>query len=101
MILDRRLRDTYDHESVSHMDGEYVRGDVHTNGCENFFNCLRRGLKGTYIRATGKHLNAYVDEAVFRFNVRHENEWDRFDGAMRRIVGKRLTYTELTDGAVR
>lgn len=97
----RRLRDTYDHDYVSHMEGEYVRGDVHTNGCENFFNCLRRSLKGTYIRASDKHLDAYVDEAVWRFNVRKMGEWDRFDKAMKLIVGKRLTYSDLTDGAVR
>ncbi len=43
----RRLQDNYDHQYVSHMDGEYVRGDVHTNGCENFFNCLRRSTHPT------------------------------------------------------
>lgn len=97
----RRLRDTYNHEYVSHMDGEYVRGIVHTNGCENFNNCLRRSLKGTYVRATPGHLEAYVDEAVFRFNVRKLSEWERFETAMKLIVGKRLTYSELTEGAVR
>lgn len=97
----RRLKDTYEHDYVSHMDGEYVRGDVHTNGCENFFRCLRMALKGTYVRASGKHLDAYVDETVFRFNVRKESEWARFDRAMKSIVGKKLTYSELTGGAVR
>lgn len=95
------LKLDYIHQSVNHSRGEYVRGDVHTNGCESFFNCLRRGLKGTYIRATPEHLAAYVDEAVFRFNVRKESEWTRFDTAMRLICGKQLTYTELTGGAVR
>jgi hypothetical protein len=57
--------------------------------------------KGTYIKGTPKHLDAYVNEAVYRFNIRHVSEWTRFDGAMRRIVGKRLTYTKLTDGAAR
>lgn len=46
-------------------------------------------------------LAAYVDEAVFRYNVRKEPEWARFENAMRRIVGKRLTYSELTGGAAR
>lgn len=91
----------YDHETVNHNADEYVRGDVTTNGAENFFNCLRRAAKGTYFRPSHEHLQAYVDEAVFRFNVRHETEWDRFDAAMRRVVGKRLTYSRLTDGAVR
>ncbi|MFG0286061.1 MAG: IS1595 family transposase [Phycisphaerales bacterium JB039] len=91
----------YRHDAVNHEYGQYVNGTVHTNGCENFFNCLRRTVKGTYIKPTPEHLAAYVDEVAYRFNVRHESEWDRFDGAMRQIVGKRLTYSELTGGAVR
>lgn len=91
----------YQHRTVNHSAGEYVRGKAHVNGLENFFNCLRRGLKGTYIAASPEHLQAYVDEAVFRFNVRKMTEWERFDTAMRLIVGKRLTYSELTDGATR
>jgi transposase-like protein len=90
----------YTHRSVNHQE-RYVDGDVHTNGCENFFNCLRRACKGTYIKPTPEHLGAYVDEAVFRFNVRTLTEWERFEAAMKRIVGKRLTYAALTDGAVR
>jgi transposase-like protein len=91
----------YRHKTVNHSAREYVRGDVHCNGAENFFNCLRRGLKGTYIRATAEHLQPYVDEAVFRFNHRYETEWERFVAAMRHILGARLTYSELTDGAKR
>lgn len=91
----------YQHRSVNHKWNQYADGTVHTNGCENFFNCLRRACKGTYIKPTTEHLAAYVDEAVFRFNVRKLTEWERFEEAMRRIVGKRLTYTDLTNGAVR
>lgn len=63
--------------------------------------CLRRGIKGTYICPSPEHLASYVDEQVFRFNHREDSDWERFDKAMRLIVGKRLTYSELTDGAVR
>jgi transposase-like protein len=91
----------YFHQTVNHAEDEYVRDDVTVNGCENFFNCFRRALKGTYIRPSHGHLSAYVDEAVFRFNVREDSEWERFEKAMQRIVGKRLTYSELTGGAVR
>lgn len=91
----------YQHRTVNHRAGEYVRGKAHVNGLENFFNCLRRGLKGTYIRATADHLQAYVDEQVWRFNYREFSDWNRFDTAMHLIVGKRLTYKALTDGAVR
>lgn len=91
----------FGHATVNHMGGEYVRGAATTNGCENFFNCLRRALRGTYIRPSPDHLQAYVDEAAYRFNVRELSEWERFERAMRQIVGKRLTYSELTGGAVR
>ncbi len=91
----------YSHASVNHTKQEYMRGPVGTNGCENFFSCLRRSLKGTYIRPTGGHLQAYVDEAAFRFNVRYQSEWERFEAAMKHIVGKRLSYKKLTGGAKR
>lgn len=90
----------YKHETVNHSI-QYVKGEAHTNGCENFFNCLRRSVKGTYIKPTAEHLSAYVDEAVFRFNVRKDTDWERFEKAVRMIVGKRLAYRDLTDGAVR
>gem|GEM_PF-2413240 len=93
-------RSVYRHRSVNHQT-EYVDGDVHVNGCENFFACLRRAVKGTYIRPTRDHLGAYVDEAVYRFNVRRETEWDRFNAAMGKIAGKRMTYSELTGGKAR
>jgi sarcosine oxidase delta subunit len=91
----------YLRSSVNHAREEYVRDNVHMNGCENYFCCLRRAVKGTYIRPTPDHLAAFVDEAVFRFNVRRDSVWDRVQAAMRLIVGKRLTYSELTCGAVR
>jgi hypothetical protein len=91
----------YQHDTVNHSHEQYVKGTVHTNGCENFFKCLRMGLKGTYIKATPEHLQAYVDETTFRFNHKNDGEWQRFEAAMKQIVGKRLTYSNLTDGAVR
>ena len=91
----------YSHGAVNHTKMEYVRGEAHVNGMETFFNCLRRGLKGTYIRNSPEHLQAYVDEQVWRFNHRKDSDWERFDRAMNLIVGKRLTYEMLTDGATR
>lgn len=92
--------DVYRHQSVNHNE-RYVDGRCHTNSLECYFNTLRRGLKGTYIRASHEHLTAYVNEQTFRFNFRKETDWERFDRAMRMIVGKRLTYKELTDGCIR
>ncbi len=58
-------------------------------------------MKGCYIKTHHEHLPAYVDEQVWRFNVRELSDWERFDKAMHLIVGKRLRYSDLTDGAVR
>ncbi len=88
------------HETVNHVK-EYVRGDVHTNGIENFWSLLKRGLKGTYVAVEPFHLSRYIDEQVFRFNNRATkdnplNDADRFLLAVSQISGKRLTYAELT-----
>jgi hypothetical protein len=43
------------------------------------------------------HLFRYVDEQSFRFNNRLPmNDRDRFSYLVRKVVGKRLTYAELT-----
>lgn len=80
---------------------EYVRGDVHTSGIENFWSLLKRGLRGTYVAAEPFHLDRYIDEQVFRYNNRTTkdnplNDGDRFTLAASQIAGKRLTYAELT-----
>jgi hypothetical protein len=86
----------YIHETVTHMD-EYVRGQVHTQGIENFWSLLKRGLKGTYVAVEPFHLNRYVGEQVFRYNNRlNKDDCDRFAQAVSQIVGKRLTYAEVT-----
>jgi hypothetical protein len=74
----------------------YVRGLVHTNGIENFWSLLKRGLGGTYVSIEPFHLFRYIDEQAFRFNNRKLTDAQRFDIAMRGMVGKRLTLAELT-----
>jgi transposase-like protein len=84
------------HETVNHMD-EYVRGDVHTNGIENFWSLLKRGLNGTYVAVEPFHLERYVDEQMFRFNNRKDKtDYERFAQALKQVTGKRLTYAEVT-----
>ncbi len=88
------------HEVINHAQ-EYVRGQVHTQGIENFWSLLKRGLRGTYVAVEPFHLDRYLDEQVFRYNNRATkdnplNDADRFDLAVRNIVGKRLTYAEVT-----
>jgi transposase-like protein len=83
------------HEFVNHQI-EYVRGNVHCNGVENFWSLLQRGLSGTYISVEPYHLSAYVDEQSFRFNNRETDDGERFVRALSQVSGRRLTYKELT-----
>lgn len=85
----------FQHEFVRHAE-EYVRDNVHTNGIENFWSLLKRGIKGTYVSVEPFHMFRYLDEQCFRFNERFGTDADRFETAMRQIVGKRLTFKELT-----
>jgi transposase-like protein len=84
----------YFHAAVDHVN-KYVVGKVHTNGLENFWSPLKRGLKGTYISVEPFHLFRYLDEQVFRFNARKTKDVARFVDVVRQIVGKRLTYDKL------
>jgi transposase-like protein len=87
--------DEFQHEVVDHAV-EYVRGEVHTNSLENFWSLVKRGLNGTYISVEPFHLFRYLDEQAFRYNNRKMNDGDRFDIVVRQIVGKRLTWDQLT-----
>jgi transposase-like protein len=95
------------HDVINHSEA-YVRGQVHTNGLENFWSLLKRGLRGTYVAVEPFHLFRYVHEQVFRYNNRKDgdhklNDADRFARAMSQVAGRRLTYSELTgkDGSPR
>jgi hypothetical protein len=87
----------YIHEVIDHAES-YVRGKVHTNGLENFWSLLKRGIKGTYVSVEPWHLFRYLDEQAFRFHERHDDDAGRFVRAMRDVVGRRLTFAELTGG---
>jgi transposase-like protein len=86
----------YEHKVIDHAKA-YVEDNVHTNGLENFWSLLKRGIGGTYISVEPFHLFRYVDEQAFRYNNRKDmDDSDRFDFAVRQIVGKRLTWAEVT-----
>jgi transposase-like protein len=90
------LEREYAHQVVDHAE-RYVNGRVHTNGLENFWSLLKRGIAGTYVSVEPFHLFRYLDEQTFRYNNRKEmTDSDRFSLAMSQIVGKRLTYAGLT-----
>ena len=100
------LADKFAHDVVNHVE-TYVKGQVHTQGIENFWSLLKRGLRGTYVAVEPFHLERYVDEQVFRFNNRKDvdgrklSDAERFKIALSQIAGKRLTFAEVTgkDGA--
>ncbi len=86
----------YAHKVVDHAV-EYVNGRVHTNGLENFWSLLKRGISGTYVSVEPFHLFRYLDEQSFRYNNRlNMNDADRFSLALSQVTGKRLTYAEVT-----
>jgi transposase-like protein len=94
------LNKEYPHEVIDHAVA-YAKGKVHTNGLENFWSLLKRGLNGTYIAVEPFHLFRYVDEQSWRYNNRATKDnpmtdADRFQWAASQIVGKRLTYAEVT-----
>jgi transposase-like protein len=90
------LAGDYAHQVVDHAL-QYVNGRVHTNGLENFWSLLKRGIGGTYVSVEPFHLFRYLDEQSFRYNNRKDKtDADRFDIVMAQTAGKRLTYTDLT-----
>jgi transposase-like protein len=89
------LSDDYQHGVIDHAVA-YVDGRVHTNGLENFWSLLKRGITGTYIGVAPCHLSRYLDERVFTFNLRGLSDYGRFEMVLRAAAGRRLTYLELT-----
>ena len=90
----KHLDEEYIHSVINHAV-EYVRGNVHTNGIENFWSLLKRTLKGTYVSVEPFHLFRYLDEQAFRFNKRKLTDFQRFIGVVEMVTGKRLEYKQL------
>lgn len=90
----RHLGRTYKHGVVRHSAGEYRLGDCHTNSIEGFWSLLKRQIIGIHHFVTPKHLNRYVAEVTWRFNLRDIGEGDRVNTLLDQASG-RLTYKEL------
>ena len=88
------------HNSVNHAIGQYVRGDVHTNGVEGFWATIKRSHKGTYHSWSERHLHRYLREFAGRFNSRSHSTLERISALADSMDGKRLPYSELTSGAL-
>jgi hypothetical protein len=75
---------------------QYVDGRIHANGLENFWSLLKRGIAGTYVSVEPFHLFRYLDEQAYRYNNRNLTDGERFSLAVAGVVGKRVTFDELT-----
>ena len=90
------LASEYAHQVIDHAIA-YVHGKVHTNGLENFWSLLKRGLRGTYVSVEPFHLFRYLDEQAFRYNNRKDkNDAERFSEVMGQVAGRRLTFEQVT-----
>jgi len=79
---------------INHAEA-YAKGNVHTNGMENFWRQLKRGMRGTYVSVEPFHLFRYLDEQAFRFNTRKDNDAGRFLRVAASVAGKRLEFKNL------
>jgi transposase-like protein len=89
------LRKDYDHQSVNHGGGEYVRGKAHTNTAEGFWSLLKRGINGVYHQVSPKHLQRYVDQAAHLYNTRGASQQGRLTQVVKQAKGRKLTYADL------
>lgn len=82
------------HGTVNHSRGEYVRGDVTTNGIESFWALLKRGYMGVYHYMSPKHIQRYANEFAGRLNAGHDT-MELLSTTVRGLSGRRLPYKEL------
>ena len=88
----------WEHETVNHSAAEYVRDMAHTNGIESVWAVLKRSINGTWHHVSIKHLQRYINEAIYRLDEANcgVDTLDRLAALVQAAIGKRLTYAELT-----
>lgn len=91
----QHLKKSFEHHSVNHSAKEFVNGMAHTNGIENFWSHLKRGIDGIYHSISKQHLQAYINEFTLRFNTRKFDTQSRFDFVLSAVAGKKLPYKTL------
>ena len=84
----------FTHVIVDHKKGEYVKSGFHTNGIENFWSLLKRGIIGIFHQVSPWHLQRYCDEFAARYNSRKISDDQRFNLVLQKSDG-RLKYNDL------
>lgn len=90
----REMKIEIQHDAVNH-DVEYVRYDnpyIHTQGIENYWSLVKRGILGTWHHVGVPYLDQYLKEFDYRFNRRKISDEQRFAALFRQVAGKRLTW---------
>lgn len=95
LVAYQSLKADFEHHSVNHSAKQFVNKMAHTNGIENFWSHLKRGIDGIYHQVSKPHLQSYINEFTLRFNTRDFNTQGRFDLILGAVSNKRLTYNEL------
>ena len=85
----------FDHDTVKHSVGEYVKGQAHTNGVESFWSMLKRAHKGTFHKISPKHLDRYVQEFAAKHNMRDADTLAQMRETVARLIGRNLLYRDL------
>ena len=83
------------HQSVNHSVAQWVNGQAHTNGIENFWSIFKRAFHGTFHRMSPQHLDRYETEFTGRHNIREKDTAAQMTAISQGMVGKSLSYRDL------
>ncbi len=64
--------------------------DIHTNTIEGFWALLKRGMFGQFHSVNRRHLQRYVDEFCYRYNLRGIEPDNVFDYTIDRCLRVRI-----------
>ncbi|MCL2247021.1 MAG: IS1595 family transposase, partial [Lentimicrobiaceae bacterium] len=84
----------YNRMFVDHSQGQYVEGNATTNTIEGFWSIFKRGVIGVYQKTSKKHLQKYVNEFVWRYNMRNSSQGFQYSSFLS-ATNHRTKYKEL------
>jgi transposase-like protein len=83
----RNLDPMFDHKTVNHGAGEYVKDGFTTNAVESLWALFKRQYHGTHHYISPKHLDRYVTEMTFRLNRRSFGKGDMVNALLGQVGG--------------